>query len=182
MNNEVFCSLYRSGYIKPKSKNYIWLPEMEFISEQEARERQKRWQDICDLEGMTVFAVNGGGDMFVWDSSDMVYFAEHDTGVKTLFARSLADALFRRIIEFAAGEYAELCTDSEKADMDESDAQDYISESEARDMIRSCRSAFGEYLSDEQVSVLEEIISSPLDETGGFITYERCRELTMLIP
>lgn len=160
-----------------EKKNSFWLPEMEILSEDEAKRRKELWQDLCDLDGLTVFAVNGGGDMFAWDDSDTVWFIEHDSGSKSLFARDLPSAFFRRAVEFAAGEYTELCTDDEKADMDEDDAQDYISVTEAVGILRDCHNALKDHFTERQNEIIGGMIKNGFDENNEFISYDTFRNI-----
>ena len=109
--------------------------------------------------------------MFAWDNEDTVWFIEHDTREKMLFASNLSGALFRRIIEFASGDYIfGFCKDDEKDD-------DLIPETEAVDILKGYVSAFGSYFDENEKEILNSLINSGFDEYGELISYERSRKI-----
>lgn len=171
-NDRILEEIRKQGYTNPKNNRYIWMPEMELISPEEALERKRLWSDLIPaLNEMTIYAVNGAGDMFAWDNNDTVWFIEHDTLEKKLSASNLSEALFRRIIEFASGEYIfGFCKYGEKDD-------DLISETEAVDMLKGYVSAFGSYFDENRKEILNSLINSGFNEYGELISFEQSRKI-----
>ncbi len=167
-NDKILEEIHRRGYTDPQNNNYVWMPEMEFVSPEEALERRKLWSDsIPSLSEMTIFAVNGAGDMFAWDNEDTVWFIEHDTREKEWFASNLSGALFRRIIEFASGEYIfGFCKDDKKDD-------NLISETEAVDILKGYLYAFGSCFDESRKEILNSLIDAGFNEYGELISYEQ---------
>lgn len=155
--------------------NYIWLPEMEWLGETESSERKKTWSRSFDLQALELFAIDGYGDMYAWfkgnEFNEEVVFIdlESECGGR-FFAPNIPGAIFRRIIEFAGGIYTEFCKDNEKYD---DDSDDFISESEAIDLLKSYRSAFSEYFENEWNSILNKMIEQGLNEQSCFIDQEQ---------
>lgn len=169
MNKDILADIL---FFSSKTDSILWLPEMEILSPGEAEHLKDIWNEQCGLNGMTVFAANGHGDLFAWDDSETVWFIEIDEGVKTRFAPDLAGALFRRMIEFAAGEYIfGFCKDAEKDD------DDLISESEAMKMLETCLSAFGKYFDNYETEQMNRIIETGFNDYGELLSYEQCKEI-----
>lgn len=159
-----------------ENSDYIWLPEMEWLDENETSERKRVWSGTFNLQELELFAIDGYGDMYAWftegeNKKEIVFIATDSETGGTFFAPNLAAAIFRRIMEFAGGLYTEFCTDEEKAAM--SDSDDYISESEAIGILRSCRLAFGDYFEDKWNEILDEMIEGGFNEQNCFIDESR---------
>ena len=155
-----------------KTGSVLWLPEMEILSQSEAEHLKDIWNEQCGLNGMTVFAANGHGDLYAWDDTDTVWFIEVDEGVKTYFAPNIAGALFRRMIEFAAGEYIfGFCKDDERED------DDLISEGEALKVLKDRLSVFGKYFDSYESEQINALIETGFDEYGELLSYEQCRDI-----
>ena len=93
----------------------------------------------------------------------------------SFFAPNIPGAIFRRILEFAGGIYTEFCKDDEKNDEDDSD--DFISESEAFNMLKSYQSAFGNYFESEWNSTLSKMIVQGFNEQNCFINQEQVNRI-----
>lgn len=159
-----------------ENADYIWLPEMEWLDAKEASERKRVWSDTFNLQQLELFAVDGYGDMYAWFTEgefkdEIVYIATDSETGGEFFAPNLAAAIFRRILEFAGGLYTEFCTNEEKAAVNDSD--DYISESEAIGILRSCRLAFGDYFEDKWNEILDRMIEGGFNEQNCFIDESR---------
>lgn len=89
----------------------------------------------------------------------------------------MPSAIFRLIVEFATGEYTDFCSDDEKEDMDEDEAEDYISESEAIEQFKIYRSAFGKYFKTEWNDIIAGFISSGFTAGDSFIYPDKSFEL-----
>ena len=166
-NAEIYEKLLQNGITK------LWLPEMEFLDADAMASRKQLWNDTLQMDGLTVFAVNGYGDLFAWREDDSVLFVEVGPGQYQEFARSLPDAVFHRILEFAEGSYVAFCTDDDKADMDPDDAEDYISETEATSLLRDCRDTFGAFFTEEQNACLDKLIGQGfLPDEEAFLSSE----------
>lgn len=148
----------------------IWLPEMELLPPEIMESRKKLWSDTLKIDDMTVFAIDGYGDLYAWRPDDSVVFIETGSGECQEFAAGLPDAVFRRIAEFANGDYAEMCSDAEKAEMDPDDAGDYISEDDAVGLLRQYQNAFGFCFSQEQKEYIDTLIQRGfLPDCSAFI-------------
>lgn len=63
MNNaELYNKLFESGYIDVNSTNYVWLPEMEFLTPEDMKYRKNLYNEYYYVDDLTVFAINGAGD------------------------------------------------------------------------------------------------------------------------
>ncbi len=152
----------------------IWLPEMEFLPPDQAEYRKSLWQDTLEMDELTVFAVDGYGDMFAWRPDDSVVFIETDTGTCTKYASCLPDAVFRRIIEFANGDYTEMCSDAYKAGLDADEAEDCISERDAVGLLKQYQSAFGNYFSQDKKEYIDSLIQHGfLPDCNAFLYEEQ---------
>ena len=171
-NTELYNKLTECGYTK------VWLPEMELLPQDMMDFRKQLWNDSFDLDGLTVFAVNGHGDLFAWRDDDSVVFIDIDSGMCREFALNLADALYRRIVEFANGDYADMCSNEEKADIDPDDADYYISEEEAVGLLEKYNSTFGEFFGKEQRDYISALIQQGfLPDADAFITEDELMRL-----
>jgi hypothetical protein len=166
-NIELYDKLIKCGYTD------LWLPEMEFLMHDQMEYRKHLWNDTLYMDEMTVFAIDGYGNLFAWRDDDSVVFIDVGPQTCEVFSLNLADAIYRRIIEFSSGDYVEMCSDEEKADMDPDDAEDYISEDDAIALLKQYLDAFRTFFSNEQRSYLERMIQQGfLPETDAFITEE----------
>lgn len=172
MNIFVYKSLLKNGYIKPESKNYLWLPEMEFISTKESSKRIEIYKDIINFKDMTLFAINGGGDFFAWHNDDIVYFIDCCTGEGTAYASNLEGAIYRRILEFSCGDYVEFCTNEEKIIYGD-DSEFFISEDEATEMLIAYRNGFGMIFKNEWLLFIDNMIQKGFFNGNSFISYEK---------
>ena len=96
---------------------------------------------------------------------------------------NLADAIYRRIIEFSSGEYVDMCSNEEKADLDPDDAEYYTSENDAVELLKRYLSSFGSFFSEEQNNYIELLIQNGfLPDVAAFITEEeQIRQIHKLI-
>ncbi|MCR4645408.1 MAG: hypothetical protein K5695_08365 [Oscillospiraceae bacterium] len=152
-NAEIYAKLLQNGITN------VWLTEMEFLDADAMASRKQLWNDTLRMDGLTVFAVNGYGDLFAWREDDSVLFIEIGPGTCQKYAANLPDAVFRRIMEFAGGSYTPFCTDDDKSGMDPDDAEDYLSETEAASLLREYRDAFGACFTDAQNACLDKLIA-----------------------
>ena len=151
----------------------VWLPEMEFLPLEQMDERKQLWNDTLYMDDLTVFAIDGYGNLFAWRDDETIVFIDVGPGLCRDFSTSLSDAIYRRVIEFSSGDYVEMCSNEEKADMDPDDAEDYTSEDDAIALLKQYLDAFGAFFSIEQRSYLERLIQQGfLPETDAFITEE----------
>lgn len=162
------------------ASNYIWLPEMEWLGAAEASECKKIWSSSFDLQALELFAVDGYGDMYAWFkenefNEEVVFIDLESKHGGSFFAPNIPGAIFRRILEFAGGMYTEFCKDDEKND--EEDSEDFISESEAVNMLKSYQSAFGSYFESEWNSTLRKMIAQGFNEQNCFINQEQAKQI-----
>ncbi|MBR6718469.1 MAG: hypothetical protein IKI77_09030 [Oscillospiraceae bacterium] len=176
-NSTQFNQLFQAGVMNPASEHYLWLPEMEFLSPEVAGYRRQLFEGVCDLTGLTVFAVTGGGDLFCWDAEDSVFLVPHDGGDPAYFAADLGDAVYRRLLEFSADLFENFCSDQEKAAMQPEDAESVISETEALGMLRDYDAGFADLLSQEQHDVLRTLVRGGFDDEGVLLTPAACAAL-----
>ena len=172
MNKAVFDEFFNKGLLDVRSENYIWLPEMEFLSEESSQKRKGMWSEYLFIDEYVPFAINGGGDFYAWKGDDTVVFVEHDSGNGRIYAGSFMDALFRHIIEIAAGMYVDICSDEDKASMDEDDAEYYSSESEIIALIDKCEKCFGDRFNNEQNQCLRDLRGRGFSEEGILIDHD----------
>ncbi|MBR5371871.1 MAG: hypothetical protein IK130_06625 [Oscillospiraceae bacterium] len=166
-NAEIYQKLLDAGITN------VWLPDMEFLPPDQMEKRKALWKDDLLVDDLTIFAVDGYGSFYAWRPDDSVIFVDIGPADTHEAASCLPDAVFRQIIEFANGDYAELCTDAEKADMDPDDAEDYTSESEAIGLLKQYRAAFGAYFTQEQNDYLDTLIQNGfLPDCAAFIEEE----------
>lgn len=176
-----FQELYPKGNLNPESKDYLWLPEFEFLTV----EKTRYYHDVlyADLKNVIPFAINGAGDIFGMLTSESqkqgIVFYTHDPESATLFAPNMPGAVFRRIMEFACGSYADFCSDEEKADMDEWDAEDYTSETEAIEMLVSYRKGFGEQFPASWNRILDTMVADGFAEGDAFVSYTYANEVIL---
>ena len=102
---------------------------MEFLTLEQMDERKQLWNDTPYMDDLTVFAIDGYGNLFAWKEDESVVFIDIGLGLSRDFSMTLSDAIYRRVIEFSSGEYVKMCSNEEKAGMDPDDAEDYTSES-----------------------------------------------------
>ena len=151
----------------------IWMPEMEFLPVDKMEYRRELWSDQLYIDDMTVFAVDGGGNLYAWRDDDSVVYIDTGAGTSREFAPSLADAIFRRIVEFANGDYTDICSDEEKADMSPDDAEYYTSEHEAVELLKQYNSTFGCYFGADRREYIDSLIERGfLPDMNAFITEE----------
>ena len=163
-NKELYNKLLEKGVLK------VWLTEMEFLAADQMEYRKNLWKDTLSIEDMTVFAVDGYGDLYAWRPDDRVVIIETGPGECKEFAGSLIDAIFRRIIEFVNGDYCEMCSNEEKADMDPDDAEYCTSENDAIELLKQYINVFGEFFSVEQKDYIEKlIVNGFLPDCNAFI-------------
>lgn len=140
--------------------------------------RKKLWSDTLSVDNLTIFAIDGYGDLFAWKPDDSVVFIEIDTRCCENFASNLSDAIFRRIIEFASGDYVELCSNDEKNEMDSDEAEDFISEDDAITMLRKYNNTFGKFFCEEKKEYINALIQHGfLSEQEAFISEEEVLKL-----
>ena len=163
-NKELYNKLLEKGCLK------VWLTEMEFLASDQMEYRKNLWTDTLSIDDMTVFAVDGYGDLYAWRPDDSVVIIETGPGECKEFAGSLIDAIFRRIIEFVNGDYCEMCSNEEKADMDPDDAEYCTSENDAIELLKQYINVFGEFFSVEQKDYIEKlIVNGFLPDCNAFI-------------
>ena len=108
--------------------------------------------------------------MFAWRPDDSVVIIETGPGQCKEFAPSLIDAIFRRIIEFVNGDYCEMCSNEEKAEMDPDEAEYVTSENDAIELLKQYLNVFGEFFSAEQKEYIENLIGNGfLPDCNAFI-------------
>ena len=166
-NDELYIKLLKMGYCDYNNPNYVWLPEMEFLTPEKMEYRKNVYNKLLYLDDLTI----GGEDFFAWQNDDSVVFIELGTGNKKIFSMNLNDAIFRRIIEFASGEYVDMCTNADKADMDSENSEYYISEDEAKTLLKLYVDTFGDFFCEEQRNLIINLINSGfLDNNNAFIS------------
>ena len=166
-NVELYNTLIKNGYTE------VWLPEMEFLSPDQMEYRKQLWSDTLPMDDLTVFAIDGYGNLFAWKDNDCVVFIDIGPGKCEDFSLSLADAIYRRIIEFSNGDYVEMCSNKEKAELDPDDAEYYTSEDDAVELLKQYLKTFGAFFTKEQRNYIELLIQQGfLPDTNAFITEE----------
>lgn len=50
MNKAVFDEFFNKGLLDVRSGNYIWLPEMEFLSEESSQKRKGIWSEYLNID------------------------------------------------------------------------------------------------------------------------------------
>ncbi len=178
MSKAIYEDLYSQGVFDVRSENYLWLPEMEFLSHESSRKRKDIWSEYLNIDEYVPFAINGGGDFYAWNAGDSVIFVEHDSGNGRLYALSLMDAVFRHIVEIAAGMYADICSDEDKEAMDEDEAEYYTSESEVVELLNRCANCFRGRFTDEQNEYLSSLCVRGFSEDGILVD---CYELKRIV-
>ena len=164
-NIELYDTLIKCGYTD------LWLPEMEFLMHDQMEYRKHLWNDTLYMDEMTVFAIDGYGNLFAWRDDDSVVFIDVGPQTCEVFSLNLADAIYRRIIEFSNGDYVEMCSNAEKSDADPEDAEYYTSEDDAIELLKQYLRTFGTFFSDEQRKHIESFIHQGfLPDTDAFIT------------
>lgn len=176
MNKYMFKKLTGQQFFTYGNTNYIWLPEMEWLDENEAMERKEIWSDTFELQELELFAVDGYGDMYAWfkggNFNEEVVFIDLESELGgEFFAPDLAAAIFRRILEFASGTYKEFCTNDEKSS--KADREDHISEFEALKILKNCRYAFGDHFKDNWNEMLDKMIECGFNDQNCFISDDR---------
>lgn len=170
MKNYILNKFENEGRFDRKSSKYLWIPEMEFLDSLSVNSRTIIYSESLKMEGLSMFAINGGGDFFALKEDGKVVFVNYGSGNSTVYSNNLEDAFFRRILEFSNGQYVDLCTDVEKKEMDEDDADYYTSESEARDLLISYIEVFKGIFNEEKISFMQEISKNSFDEYNEFIS------------
>lgn len=167
VNMELYNNLIKNGYTE------VWLPEMEFLPPDQMEYRKQLWNDTLYLDDLTVFAIDGYGNLFAWKDNGSVVFIDIGPGKCEAFSLCLADAIYRRIIEFANGDYADMCSNKDKAEMNPDDAEYYTSEDDAVELLKQYLNTFGIFFSKEQRNYIELLIQQGfLPDTNAFITEE----------
>ena len=168
MNRERFDQLYSAGLLNSARAEYLWLPEMEFFPPEQA-DTHIRTPD-GRLDGLTPFAVTGGGDLFCWDAHDRIWLIPPDGGDGSFFAANLGDAVYRRLLEFASDAFGNFCSDAEKSALPPDEADGVISHSEALAMLAEYDAGFDALLSQGQHDVLRALMHGGFDKGGVLLT------------
>ena len=186
MNKHMFNELIAQRYFVAGDSDYIWLPEMEWLDKNEAFERKKVWSDVFNLQELELFAIDGYGDMYAWFTEgvykEQVAFISLDSEFGgEFFAPNLSAAIFRRILEFSSGLYTKFYTNNEEVNMADSD--EYMSESEAVEILTRCRLAFGSYFEDQWNKILNKMIERGINDQNCFINEDKIslQELTHIL-
>ena len=178
MNNLIYNSLIKKGFINPNNEEYLWLPEMIWFAPDKLDYYNNDRYDYLRTEGLFLFAKNAYGDFFAWNKDDeSVLFCDQGSGYGFLYAPNLEGAIFRRIIEFANGDYVDFCFDDKKEEMDEDEAEGYISETQAISMLKEYKKSFGEYFQSGWIDALDRIIQNGLIDENGFISESQKTEI-----
>lgn len=171
MNKTVYDALLEKGYADPNSEKWIWLPDMLWFNPEKIDYYNNERYDYLNTDGLFLFAKNARGDFYAWnEKDDTVLFCEHDSGSGIVFAPNLESAIFRIIMEFANGDHAEFCYDDEKSEMDEDEAEEYISESEAKTMLCEYKQVFGDIFKSEWIDIINGLVNNGFIDENGFIT------------
>ena len=166
-NAEMYHKLIKCGYTD------VWLPDMEFLPYEQMDYRKHLWNDTLQLDDLTVFAIDAYGNLYAWKDDDSVVFIDVGPGMCQVFSLNLADAIYRRIIEFSSGEYVDMCSNEEKADLDPDEAEYYTSENDAVELLKRYLSSFGSFFSEEQNNYIKLMIQNGfLPDVAAFITEE----------
>ena len=168
MNREQFDQLYSAGVLDSARAEYLWLPEMEFFPPEQAESHILNAGARRD--GLTAFAVTGGGDLFCWDAQDRIWLMPPDGGNGAYFAANLGDAVYRRLLEFASDAFGTFCSDAEKKILPPDEADGVISHSEALAMLAEYDAGFGQLLSPLQHDVLRALMHGGFDKDGVLLT------------
>jgi len=170
MNNDVYNFLLKNRFVDSKSSNYIWIPEMFFFDPERIDYYNNNRYDYLKTENYFIFAKNAYGDFFAWNKNDeSVIICDQGSGYGMVFAPNLAAAIFRRIIEFASGEYVDFCSDEEKEEMDSDEAEEYISEKEALGLMKLYKSGFCSIFKSEWIEVIDNLIDNGFADDDSFI-------------
>ena len=87
-NIELYDKLIKCGYTD------LWLPEMEFLMHDQMEYRKHLWNDTLYMDEMTVFAIDGYGNLFAWRDDDSVVFIDVGPQTCEVFSLNLADAIY----------------------------------------------------------------------------------------
>lgn len=178
MNSDIFKKLIDLGYVNPKSEKCVWLPDMIWFNPDKINYYNTNRYDYLHIENLFIFAKAASGDFFAWDkNNEFVIFCDHGSGYGIFFAPNLEGAIFRRIVEFANGDYVDFCYDREKYNMLEDEAEEYISESEAILMLKEYKKYFGDFFKREWLDILDEFIENGFIDENGFISESQKIEL-----
>lgn len=170
MNRELFEKLYSAGVLDPASAEYLWLPDMECFPPEDAKHHRNEYCRSGLLSGLTAFAVSSAGDLFCWDERDRVWLVPPNDGMRVYYAANFADAVYRRVLEFASDAFGNFCTDEEKQAMSPADADGVISQSEALFMLGEYDAGFQDLFSAGQHDVLRALIRGGFDRDGVLLT------------
>lgn len=167
-NSGIYSELIQSGHTDRESGKYIWLPQ---IPEWENGNTYFEDYDWLKLDDIFIFGRLGGNAFYAWhkDTDEVFYCDEVGVGTADYYAPDLSAALFRMVVEFATGIYDPLCSDEEKEEMDEDEAEEYLSESEAVGMLKCYLSVFGKYWRSEWREMIENMIDKGIVCNDAFI-------------
>ena len=168
VNTEIFNELVQGGHTDRESGKYIWLPQ---IPEWQNGNTYFEDFDWLKLDNIFIFGRLGGNAFYAWskETNEVFYCDEVGAGTAVFYAPDLSAALFRMVMEFAAGLYDPLCSDEEKEEMDEDEADEYISESEAVGMLKCYLLVFGKYWKSEWREIIENMINKGIACGDAFI-------------
>ncbi|MBD5139966.1 MAG: hypothetical protein HDT25_00910 [Ruminococcus sp.] len=150
MKNKCYTDMVNAGYFDTSSNNYIWIRDMEWISE-------KKSNIFFDFipEDAIPFAVTGGGDVWVADNdSEKIFLYYHDDDEPEYYADSFENAVFRQLVEFL----------SDNEFVESSNEEDENSTAFAKKYIRTCCNIFKPYFLEEQTEILLELVERTINE------------------
>lgn len=155
-----YTKMYNIGYFNPNSKNYFWVNQMEWLSEND----KEKYSDITD-ENVVPIAKNSGGDIWGIDNTNgYIVLCCHDEEKRIYYADNLKNAVFRAIIEYLSDN----SFDTENLDDDDEDTEVF-----ARKYVDECINLFKDDFSAEKISDLKSIAENKIEEYsyGGY-TYK----------
>lgn len=170
MNNKVYEILVTFGYTDSNTSKYIWLPEMEWIAKEDISYYNNERYSYLNVRNLFIFAINGAGDFFAWDKNDeKVIFCDQGSGYGIVFALNLEGAIFRRIVQFANGDYVDFCSDEEKNKMNSDEAEEYLCETEAIELMKTYRICFKDLFKSEWLEIINGFINNGFSNGDSFI-------------
>lgn len=150
MKNKCYTDMLKAGYFNQKSDKYIWIRDMEWISE-------KKSNNFFDYipEDTIPFAVTGGGDVWAADNdSEKIFLYYHDDDEPEYYADSFENAVFRQLVEYL----------SDNEFVESSNEDDENSTAFAKKYIRMCCDIFKPYFLEEQTKILLELVERTIKE------------------
>lgn len=168
MSIQLYNEMLKAGYFDPKSNNYLWIREMEWIDPEQT---EKYKEDVP--ETAVPIAVNGAGDVWVIEDNAVILYC-HDDDEPMFYADSLINAVFRAIIEYLSD------NNFVSDDPNDEDNAEF-----AKKYIADCISIFSDRLSEGQISDIRKIAENHINEyhyTGGtayhsFMSVEEADEI-----